>query len=214
MRLFLLSVLFVACHGGALAQVNAKGTLQVGLGAAFGAHATHTTSELRYGNFALTHSDNGGAVTVTFPIEVQVGLANRFSLGACLEPGRYLDSAGTHPNALFLMAIAPRFYAVNKDHFALFFGLGLGLNYLRIADVRSGNQRFVDRYAGGYLRPGVGLLWYFGKVVGLNVGLDYTANTFKWKGRDPNDPTFGLVAYSASLKTSGVVFKIGLQAKF
>lgn len=205
----LLSALFVP----ASAQVNAKGVVQVGLGVGLGAHATHFNSEVRFGNLAMKHSDDDGAVTVTFPIEVQYGMADRFSLGICLEPGRYLDSAGTHPNALFLLALSPRFYAVNKDHFAVLFDLDLGLNYLQIEST-SLVAKVKDRYQGGFFRPGCALQWYFGETVGLNVGLYYTAHTFKWKDRDPDDPILDAANYSATLKTSGVLFQAGLQAKF
>lgn len=214
MKQLLISIALAGSLMPALAQVNGKGVVQVGIGAGVGAHATHFNSELGYGSLALKHSNDDGAVTVTYPIEVQYGLADRFSLGVRVEPGRYLDSAGTHPNALFLVALSPRFYAVNKDRFALLFHLDLGLNYLRIADVQSGLQRFDDRYAGSYLRPGFALQWYFGEVVGLNFGLNYTAHTFKWQSRSPSDPVLSIVDYSATLKTSGVLFQLGLQAKF
>lgn len=197
----------------ASAQVNAKGTVQVGLGAGFGAHATHFSSEVRFGSLAVKHADDDGAVTVTFPIEVQYGLADRFSLGVCAEPGRYLDSAGTHPNSLFLLALSPRYYAVNKDHFALLFDLDLGLNYLQI-EGKDLAVKVKDRYQGSYFRPGCALQWYFGETVGLNVGLYYTAHTFKWKDRDPDNPLLDAANYSATLKTSGVLLQAGLQAKF
>ncbi len=214
MKKLLTSVVLAGLLVPATAQVNAKGVVQVGLGMGLGAHATHFTSELSYASVALKHSDDDGAVTFTLPVEFQYGLGKSFSLGLCLEPGRYLDSAGTHPNALFLVALSPRFYAVNKDRFALLFDLDLGLNYLRIADVQSGKQRFEDRYAGSYVRPGFALQWYFGEVVGLNLGINYTAHTFKWRSRNPGDPALGIVDYSATLKTSGVLFQMGLQAKF
>jgi hypothetical protein len=214
MKPLILSAAFAVALVPAFSQVNGKGVVQVGLGAGFGAHATFFESEVRYGNLAYKHSDHDGAVTVTFPIEIQYGFADRFSLGLCVEPGHYLDSAGTHPNALFLMAISPRYYAVNKDRLALFFDLDLGLNYLRIADVQSGVKRYEDRYSGGYLRPGATLQWYFSDAVGLNFGLNFTANRFNWLDRDPDDPLLGFADYSATLKTSGVIFQMGLQAKF
>ena len=61
----------MALWASALAQVNAKGTLQFGLGLSFGAHATHYSNELSYSGLSIKNSDSDGAVTVTVPIEAQ-----------------------------------------------------------------------------------------------------------------------------------------------
>ncbi len=196
------------------AQVNTKGTLQFGLGVSFGAHATRFDSEVSFLGLSIKNSDSDGAVTVTVPIEAQYGLSDRFSVGLYLEPGSYVDSAGTHPNKLFLMGISPRYYAVNKDRFALYFNADLGLSQLRISDVKNGINRFTDTYSGANLRLGTAVQFYFGQAIGLHLGLKYAANNFNWRARDPRDPILDAVDYSATLKTSGVQFEIGLQAKF
>ena len=134
-------------------------------------------------------------------------------MGLCLEPGSYLDSAGTHPNKLLLLSLSPRYYVVNKDRFALYFNADLGLSYLRIGDVVDGSNRYNDRYGGGHFRIGAAAQCYFGSVFGMNFGLKYAANNFRWRGRDPRDPILDLVDYSATLKTSGVQLQIGLQVK-
>lgn len=130
----------------ASAQVNAKGTLQFGLGLSPGVHATHFSNEVTFGGLTQKEDHRDGAVTVTWPIEAQYGLADRFSLGLCLEPGSYLDSAGTHPNKLLLLSLSPRYYLVNKDRFALYLNADLGLSFLRIGDVVDGANRYNDRY--------------------------------------------------------------------
>lgn len=91
----------------ASAQVNGKGTLQFGLGTHLGVHATHYEWKTHLLGLTAKGSDNDGAVTSTWPIDVQVGLSDRFSLGLCLEPGRYLDSAGTHPTSCSWSASHP-----------------------------------------------------------------------------------------------------------
>lgn len=197
----------------ASAQVNGKGVLQFGLGVSLGAHATHFTNEIAYAGLYTKDDDRDGAVTVTVPIDAQYGLSDRFSIGLCIEPGSYLDSAGTHPNQLFLLSLSPRYYAVNKEHFALFFNADFGFSHLRIGDVVEGTKRYDDDYAGGHFRLGTQAQWYFGNTFGINVGLKYAANSFKWKDRDPHDPVFDVVHYSAKLKTSGVQFQVGLQVK-
>ena len=141
-------------------------------------------------------------------------MSDRFSIGLYVEPGSYVDSAGTHPNKLFLIGLSPRYYAVNKDRFALYFNADLGLSQLRISDVKNGINRFTDTYSGASLRFGTAFQFYFSQMIGLQLGLKYAANNFKWRGRDPRDPILDAVDYSATLKTSGVQFEIGLQAKF
>ncbi len=204
----------MALWASASAQVNAKGTLQFGLGLSFGAHATHFSNELSYLGLSIKNSDSDGAVTLTVPVDVQYGLSDRFSLGIYIEPGSYMDSAGTHPNKLFLLGLSPRYYAVNKDRIALYCNADMGLGQLRISDLKNGINRFTDHYTGAHLRLGTGFQFYIGSVIGLHVGLKYAANKFKWRNRDPRDPLLDLVDYSATLKTSGVQFEIGLQAKF
>jgi hypothetical protein len=198
----------------ASAQVNGKGTLQFGLGADLGAHATHYAWESHVLGLTLKGSDDDGAVTVTWPIDAQFGLSDRFSLGLCIEPGRYLDSAGTHPNQLFLLSLSPRFYAVNKDHFAMYIHADLGTGFLTIGDVRAGVNRYDDRYSGGHFRLGAAVQWYFGDVFGINLGLMYAAHRLNWRERDPRDQVLDLADYSATLSTSGVLFRIGTQVKF
>ncbi len=195
------------------AQVNQAGTIQFALGAAFGVHATHYRSEVNAGSFSVKYSDRDAAVTTTYPLEVHYGLSDRLSLGLCVEPGRYLDSAGTQPNSLVLFAVSPRFHAINYDRFTLLFEIDLGVNTLRIAEVRSGNRLFEDRYSGGFLRPGATVQWYLGETIGLGVGLSYAAHSLNWTSRDPEDPALDRVNYSASLRTSGAVLQVGLLVK-
>lgn len=54
---------------------------------------------------------------------------------------------------------------------------------------------------------------YFGSAFGMNFGLKYAANNFRWRDREPRDPILDLVDYSAKLRTSGVQLQIGFQVK-
>ncbi|MBZ0206383.1 MAG: outer membrane beta-barrel protein [Flavobacteriales bacterium] len=213
MKRILFPLAALALLSSASAQVNTKGALQFGIGLDLGVHATHFENELTFAGLTKKDSNRDGAVTVTVPIEAQLGLADRFSLGLYIEPGSYLDSAGTHPNKLFLAGLSPRYYAVNKDRFALYFHADLGFGTLKIGDVQNGAKRYDDRYAGGHFRLGLATQWYFGDAFGINLGLKYAATSFKWKDRDPSDPVLGTVGYSAKLKTSGIQFQVGLQVK-
>lgn len=197
------------------AQVNAKGVFQLGLGTSLGVHATDFTYSATYpilGRLSKSSADN--AATVSFPIDAQVGLSDRFSLGLCLEPGRYIDSAGTHPNTFLILSVEPRFYVLNKEHFAVHVNADLGLSALRISDVQSGTKKYDDSYAGGHFRFGAQAQYYFGKTFGLNFGVKFAAHNLKWRDRDPEDTVLNSLDYAATLKTSGVQFQLGAQVKF
>ncbi len=214
MKSYPLVIVLIGTLVPATAQVNAPGAVQLGVGISPSLHATHFSNELQVGNASYVHSDNDAAVTVTFPIDVHYGLSERFSLGLCVEPGRYLDSAGTHPNSLFLVSVSPRFYALNNERSALLLHMDVGLNFLKIGEVPSGTKLYSDRYSGGFFRPGVAFQWYVSDRVGLGAGLQYGAHAFNWNSRDPNDSALELAKYSATLRTSGVVLQAGLKVKF
>lgn len=213
MRRILLPLCFIALFLQAEGQVNDKGRLQLGLGLGLGVHATHFENEVINGGDVVRRSERDRAVTFTFPIEAQLGLSPRFGIGLHLEPGSYLDSAGTRPNKLFLFGLTPRYYALNEDRFALHLHADLGLGNLRIGEVVNGAKSYEDRYAGGYLRIGVAMQWFLGGAIGLQLGVKQAWHTLEWKEREPM-PALGPVTYSARLKTSGVLLHLGLVGKF
>lgn len=195
------------------AQVNAPGRFQIGLAASIGGHATHFESTYNVLGYHVSYKDDDGAATFSAPLDLQVGVSKRFSLGLCIEPGSYVDSAGTHPNRFLLISLSPRFYFINGDHFALFANLDLGASMLRIADVESGTKKYDDTYSGGHARLGVQAQYYIGNTFGLNAGLKFVAHNLKWRDRDPEDPILNAVDYGATLRTSGLQFQLGLQVK-
>ena len=89
----------------ATAQFNQKGTVHLSIGIAGGAHNTQTKQTLHIFGVDLSKTTDSHAATVTFPIQVGVGLADFFSMGAFLEPGSYLDSSVTHSNSIVLYCL-------------------------------------------------------------------------------------------------------------
>ena len=214
MNRILTALLCFAVIASAEAQVNDKGKFQIGLGASLGLYATQFENSVTYpilGTFIEKKDD--GAATVSYPIDLQIGLSKPISLGLYVEPGSYLDSNDTHTNSFLVIGISPRFYAVNKDHFAWFFHLDVGLSALRINDVENGGQRYTDSYAGGHFRLGTQVQYYFGNTFGLNFGVQYSGHNMPWRDRDPEDPNLKNANYSATLKASGVQLQLGLQVK-
>ncbi len=196
-----------------IAQVNVPGRFQLSLGASFGGHATHFEGTAKAFGFTFVNTSDDGAVTVAAPLDVQVGFAQRWSGGIYLEPGSYIDSAGTHPNGFFLAGLSPRFYAINGDHFALLINADIGVGVLRIGDVESGTSRYDDTYAGAHFRLGSQVQWYFGNTFGIHAGVKFAAHNLIWRDRDPEDPVLNALDYEAKLRTSGVHLELGLQVK-
>lgn len=213
MKWILFPVAMAAMATSASAQVNGMGKFQVGIGLGLGVHATHSEQEAHFAGFTLKDSQKDGAITVTVPLEAQVGLSDEVSIGLYLEPGSYLDSADAHPNKLFILGISPRLYVVNKERFALYLNADVGFSRLRISEMRQGAISYNDRYAGGHFRLGIASQWYFGDAVGIHFGLKYADHSFNWKERDPAPWTLNIAQYYAKLKTSGVQFQVGLQVK-
>lgn len=196
------------------AQVVSKGTVQIGLGLNAGGFATQYDSEISILGFTKKDSHRDGALSMTFPLEVQYNITDRFGLGLYLEPGSYIDSAGTHPNKLFLLGLSPRFYVVNGDHFTLDLHADLGLANLQIRDVQNGKERFTDHFDGRHFRAGVRGQYYFGQAFGLHADLRLAGANFNWSKREPRDPLIDAVNYKATLKVTGVQFELGAQVRF
>ena len=162
----------------AVAQVNAPGRFQIGLAGSVGGHATHFENSFHVGALQFGSKNDDGAATFSLPLDVQVGVSRRLSLGVCIEPGSYVDSAGTHPNQFLIISFSPRYYIVNGDRFALFGNLDLGAGVLRISEVHQGTNQYTDTYAGGHFRLGVQAQYYFGgkartqSLVNLSSGIE------------------------------------------
>ena len=211
--LLLSTALSIACTG--YGQVNAKGLFQLGLGASLGAFKTDFVYSAVYpivGRVSKSSSD--GAATVSFPLDLQAGLSDRFSLGLCLEPGQYIDSADTHPNGFFIFSIEPRFYVLNKDHFAVHINADLGLSALKIRSGEGTSAQVDDSYTGGHFRVGAQAQYYFGKTFGVNFGLKFASHNMKWRNRDPENTVLNSLDYAATLKTGGLQLQLGAQVKF
>lgn len=211
--IILLTALSLSSTG--FGQVNAKGRFQLGLGAGLGVFKTKFENSFALPGIArVSNTSEDGAATVSYPLDLQAGLSGRFSLGLCLEPGQYIDSAGTHPNAFFILSIEPRFYVLNKEHFAIHLNADLGISALRIRTGEGTSAEFDDSYAGGHFRFGAQAQYYFGKTFGMNFGVKFASHNMKWRDRDPENPLLDQIDYQAELKTSGVQFQLGAQVKF
>lgn len=210
-RIAISTALFALLVHGVSAQAHQKGTWQFSLGASLGVHATHYESSFSYlflgQEISINKEEDDAAATTTFPIEVDLGLADRWSLGLYVEPGRYLDSADNNPNSIFLIGLSPHFYLLNKERTTLAGILDLGAGALRISDKE---ETITDTYAGGHFRLGLGASFYFGEHFGLQLFGKYAVYNLKWRDREP-DPDVD--NFEATLRTGGFHFGGGVTFK-
>ena len=215
MKQAILLLLALILASASFGQVNSKGTFQLGLGVDLGLFNTRFENSFALpGTARVSNTSEDGAATVSYPLDLQAGLSDRFSLGLCVEPGRYIDSAGTHPNAFFILSLQPRFYVLNGEHFAIHLNADLGISALRIRSGEGTSAEYDDSYAGVHFRFGAQAQYYFGKTFGLNFGFKFASHSLQWRDRDPENTLLDQVDYEAKLKTSGAQLQLGAQVKF
>ncbi|MCB0792773.1 MAG: hypothetical protein H6595_10580 [Flavobacteriales bacterium] len=197
------------------AQVNKAGTVHLGLSGSLGLHATTYVEKQYLGILGLVQESttHDGAVSWTFPIDLQVGVAKVLSAGLYLEPGVYLDSSAAKSNAIFIAGLAPRFYLVNTDHFAWTLLLGGGIGTLQIEERYSGGNARTIYLSGGQLRIGTGVLVIFGRHVGLQAGLKYAYYDLPLRKSEYNGQEESLSNYDGHLTASGFHVDLGLAVR-
>ncbi len=204
------SVALVAIGTAELAaQVNDRGTFHASVGIAASGHATSYETTI----LGVVNTENDGAATVTYPIELGYGLGQRFSLGLYIEPGVYLDSSASESNGLALVGIQPRFYIVNGDRFAWMASLQLGVSALRY-DVDEPGNRTEAKYSGTNLGLSTGVGFYFSDLIGLNLQLRYVGTTMPLRSWSVNGVDFDPDLIDAKLITRGVSLQASLAFKF
>jgi len=161
----------------------------------------------------LSKTTDSHAATVTFPIQVGVGLADFFSLGAFLEPGSYLDSSVTHSNSIVLYGVEPRFYLVNKEHFAWLAGLQLGGSTLHITGSQ-GRDKTDARYSGSAFGLSTGVVFQFTDLIGLQLHLRYMAANMPLRQYSVNGNSVSQKDFDAVLHTNGVALQASLGFRF
>lgn len=198
----------------ALSQSNEGGTFHIGVGWSLGFHSTKY--EQRYTVFGGTvvNDDEGAALTRSFPIDLQIGVAKPLSIGIYVEPGSYLDSSATRKNRFIIAGIAPRIYIINKDRFNWMAGPEIGVSGLQIEDVEYYSEKYTDSYLGIHVRLATGVSFYFGEYFGIQTQVKYAIHSMPWRDRDPESTALDNADFEASLTTSGIQVQLGATVKF
>ncbi len=194
------------------AQYNEKGSVHLSIGGNLGAHATEYDQTVTILGVPVRQTSTGAAVTATLPIEVQFGIAPRFSLGLYGEFGRYVDSVETKKNSTAMMGLSPRFYLVNGEHFAWMLGLHLGATALHIDDVNGlGSPK--SKFSGSHFGISTGVGFLFGETVGLQLQLRYLAHQLPLREYELFDRVLNSKLYDADLKVRGIGVQLALHIR-
>ena len=213
-RLATLALLALPFATTALAQSNEGGTFHIGVGWSLGFHTTKFEQQYTVLGVVVKDSDTGAALTRSFPIDLQIGVAKPLSIGIYVEPGSYLDSSATRKNRFIIAGIAPRIYILNKDRFNWMAGPEVGVSALQIEDVEYFGKTYTDSYLGIHVRIATGVAFYFGDHFGIQTQVKYAIHSMPWRDRDPESTALDNADFEASLNTSGIQIQIGATVKF
>lgn len=193
------------------AQYNDKGRVHLSIGGSLGAYATEYDRTAKFPGLPPQRQiSTGGAATITYPIEVQYGIARAFSLGLYGEFGRYVDSVETKENNIATLGLVPRFYLVNSDHFAWMVGLHLGTTWLKIDDV-DGIGSPQSKFSGSHFGASTGVGFLFGETVGLQLQFRYFGHQLLLRELELAGSVLDPNLYDADLKARGVDVKLALH---
>lgn len=211
-KLWIALVLGLLVDTAVNAQAHQKGDIYLSAGVSLGAYATTWEAELVVFNIPFKVTDSDGAASVTYPINFQYGITERFSLGAYIEPGQYLDSTDSETNSIVAFGISPRFHVVNGGKVNWFVNADLGATVLTWKTSETGDL-ITKGYNAFHWRLGTGMNWFFSNSVGLFVSgtfgsHNFTLNRWEQGGQDQTPAN-----YTEKLKAAGGQFNIGLALR-
>ena len=173
-------------------------------------------TDFRLKSGAYESSDEDGALSIQFPLELRYELSERFNLGLDMKFGSYLyepDSAEGKSNRFFVFGIAGEYTIVNKENFRWY--AGFGINTASLVLQQTSEDAVVEKkeewtYNGGGIRLNSGVLIYLGDVVGLNFNLGFDTHNFTLEEYEQIGAKQDLSKIDAKLKLSGLDGTIGL----
>jgi hypothetical protein len=198
------------------AQSNAPGVIQLGLG--YGATLGGATIK---SDAEGAEAQDGVGVNGNYNLRAQYGLSEKFSAGIFIrrESAAYVVTptvtAGgevsdfTLTTTGFAFGVEPKFYAVNKDKFALYFALPIGFSTATLEYSFSG-------LSGGTLPTGsasglnygltMGFNWWWADFIGMSLDLGYGGSSISGKFDGDED--------NLTIGNNGFYFGLGLVSKF
>lgn len=196
-------------------QSHSKKTLSFNLDYDLGIHGT--VSEYYYQN-TLIDQDTSAAGTKLIRLDVQYNIFKFLSAGLTFRKGSYIEdpeNAEADGNSVGIFSLGFRLYPINKDKFAMYFGLNFGGSNLEI----NRKYTFITTSAHHYewssphFSSELGFNWYFGKGVGMNFNLGYSSHNYNLKKYTINGNQQDLTNQKHTFLTKGVHIGIGLAVR-
>ena len=184
-----------------------------------GIHGVQHTEKFDDGILSTENiSDTTGARTNMLRFDGHFNITKSLSIGVQYRNGQYLEdieNIQADGNKITVVGLSARFYAVNKEKFALYLGGSLGRSNLTI------NRQFIFivpiswafKYSGSHYGLELGFNWYFSNNFGLNFGLGYAGQKYKMTDFSINGKAEDLTNYENELLTKGATINIGATFK-
>lgn len=196
-------------------QSHSKNTLSFNLDYDLGIHGT--VSEYYYQN-VLIDQDTSAAGTQMVRFDVQYNILKFLSAGLTYRKGSYIedpDNADADGNKVAIFSLGLRLYPVNKEKFALYFGLNFGSSNLEInrsyTFITTSRHRYL--WNSPHFSTELGFNWYFAKGIGMNFNLGYSGHNFNLREYYINGTQQDLTNQKHTFLTKGVHIGIGLAIR-
>lgn len=212
-RILLLSTAFMA-----LFMTGANGIwnpeLQIRLGGGLAGYGTKSTITIGSSPLQYVSSRENAAVTLHVPVDVRFAFNKRFNIGLEMKFGSYLydpDSADGKSNRFDVIGIAAEWSLIARENFRWYIGAGINTCNLELQETDATTLvTSIADYRGGGLRFNSGLLFFFGKRVGMNVQLGLDQHVLDLTGFKLNSTTIDLNNVDGTLKVGGFDTALGL----
>ncbi|MEZ5012915.1 MAG: hypothetical protein R2794_01360 [Chitinophagales bacterium] len=181
-------------------------------------HGTYAESKF---NGAVIDHDSSAAATSMFASSIQYHILPWLSAGLGFDYGAYIEDpedAEANGNRISTFCVDARVYAVNHEHFNLYFGVQGGATFLKIDRLYvlfpPVSSEFMYHYSGSHFGAFTGFNWYLFKQVGLFTQIHYSNHGFDLKRYTINGTEQDLGQSEVTLDTFGVGIRLGLAIAF
>lgn len=219
MSKFIFSLSFIIASQLSFSQSHTKGSFVFALG--YEASGVNTLYDSKFDDGTVNYEDpqkSSAAFINQFRFDGHYNLTNSFSIGINYRRGKYIedpDNTQAAGNTVSLYAISARYYILNKDRLALYFGASFGGNQLvmnRLTKIIV-SIPYTYKFGGTHFTLETGVNWYISKNVGVNIGLGYIYHKYKMKEYTFNLEEQDLSNFENILLVSGMTGNIGLTFK-
>ena len=163
-------------------------------------------------------SDTTGAGTSMFRFDGHFNILKSLSIGFQYRGGQYIEDENNTQaagNKINVVGLSARFYAINKEKFAMYIGGSLGISNLTI------NRQltfivaipYVYEFSGSHYGLELGFNWYFSNNFGMNFGLGYAGHKYKMTDFSINGTAGDLTNFENILLTKGATLNLGATFK-